>query len=134
MVMNVMVEVINDTSVNVTWDSPEPNITDYTVYYTQTMVNNAQSLNVSNSTQAIVDSLINNEEYQFQVVAVADLNGEVIIGQRSVVVTIVVALPTTSTETSTATSTEETSPEVPQGIIFGVSMRLNNRDFLLYRI
>ena len=99
--VRVEVEVTSDTSVRVSWDSLDvPEITGYIVYY-QSGVINELSVNVSLTTaqptiNITVEGLMNNEEYQFQVVAVAELDGEVIIGQRSVVVTMVVALPTTN--------------------------------------
>ena len=104
LVMNVEVEVVSDTSVRVSWDSVDiPEITGYTVYYSQTGNRKRQSeesITVSSSDNSVViEGLLNNVEYQFQVVAIAELDGDVIMGQRSLlcnVERIVVALPTTT--------------------------------------
>ena len=88
-VMNVIVAVLSDTTVQVSWDRLDvPEVTGYIVYYSQTgnseMVTAEQSVNISNSNASvIIDNLINSTLYQFEVVAVADLNGDVVIGQRS---------------------------------------------------
>ena len=100
--MNVVVEVVSDTSVKVSWDSVDiPEITGYTVYYSQTGNRKRQSeesITVPSSDNSVViEGLLNNVEYQFQVVAIAELDGDVIMGQRSVLSRVVVALPTTGT-------------------------------------
>ena len=87
-VMNVEVEVVSDTSVRVSWDSVDiPEITNYTVYYSQTGDRKRQSeesITVPSSDKSVViEGLLNNVEYQFQVVAIAELDGDVIMGQRS---------------------------------------------------
>ena len=100
LVMNVEVEVVSDTSVRVSWDSVDiPEITGYTVYYNQTGNRKRQSeesITVPSSDNSVViEGLLNNVEYQFQVVAIAELDGDVIMGQRSNNMTIiVVAIPT----------------------------------------
>ena len=93
--MNVEVEVVSDTSVRVSWDSVDiPEITGYTVYYSQTGNRKRQSeesITVPSSDNSVViEGLLNNVEYQFQVVAIAELDGDVIIGQRSLLSRIVV--------------------------------------------
>ena len=115
LVMNVEVEVVSDTSVRVSWDSVDiPEITGYTVYYSQTgnrKRQNEESITVPSSDNSVViESLLNNMEYQFQVVAIAELDGDVIIGQRSLQSGIVVALPTTSTSLPITTASTTTSP------------------------
>ena len=82
MVMNIVV-VISADSVGVSWDSLDiPEITGYIVCYSQT--GTTQSVNVNTSTNSVViGGLMNNVEYQFQVAAIAELDGEVIIGERS---------------------------------------------------
>ena len=103
--MNLVVEVVSDTSVRVSWDSVDiPEITGYTVYYSQTRSRKRQSeesITVPSSDNSVViEGLLNNVEYQFQVVAIAELDGDVIMGQRSLlcnVEKIVVALPTVTT-------------------------------------
>ena len=104
LVMNVVVEVVSDTSVKVSWDSVDiPEITGFTVYYSQTGNRKRQgegSITVPSSDNSVViEGLLNNVEYQFQVVAIAELDGDVIMGQRSVLILsrVVVALPTTGT-------------------------------------
>ena len=81
--MNVEVEVISAGSVKVSWDCLDiPEITGYIVYYNQT--GNTQSVNVTSSTNSVlIDGLMNNVEYQFQVAAIAELDGDVVIGVRS---------------------------------------------------
>ena len=83
MVKNVEVEVVSAGSVGVSWDSLDiPGIMGYIVYYSQT--GNTQSVNVTSSTNSVVISgLMNNVEYQFQVAAIVELNGEVVVGERS---------------------------------------------------
>ena len=97
MVLNVEVEVVTDVSVSVSWDSLDiPKVTGYTVYYNQTRNGgNEQSVNVTNSTNfVVINNLINNVEYQFQVAAIAELDGILIVGERSIVV--MLTLPTKS--------------------------------------
>ena len=79
------VEVVTDMSVRVSWDALDiPEITGYIVYYSQTC-GNALSRNVANSSNSVViGDLVNNAEYQFQVAAIADLDGVVVIGERSI--------------------------------------------------
>ena len=60
-----------------------PEITGYIVYYSQT--NNGEDIivNVSSSTSVVVvTDLTSGMEYQFEVVAVAELDGDVVIGER----------------------------------------------------
>ena len=107
--MNVEVEIVSDTSVKVSWDSVGiPEITGYTVYYSQTGNSKRQSeesITVPSSDNSVViKGLLNNVEYQFQVVAIAELDGDVIIGQRSLLSRIVVVLPTTTTCLPTTTA------------------------------
>ena len=104
--MNLEVEVVSDTSVRVSWDSVDiPEITGYIVYYSQTGNRKRQSeesITVPSSDNSVViEGLLNNVEYQFQVVAIAELDGDVIMGQRSLLSGIVVALPTTAPTTGT---------------------------------
>ena len=103
--MNVELEVVSDTSVRVSWDSVDiPEITGYTVYYSQTGSRKRQSeesITVPSSDNSVViEGLLNNVEYQFQVVVIAELDGDVIMGQRSLWSGIVVALPTTASTTT----------------------------------
>ena len=108
MVMNIEVEVVSDTSVRVSWDSLDiPEITGYTVYYSQTEIPTVaieHSVKVSNVDFVVIDGLMNNAGYQFQVVATAELDGDVVIGQRSMVSGILVEFELTTTMYTTATS------------------------------
>ena len=87
----LIVAVLSDTSsVQVSWDRLDMllRVKGYIVYYSQTgsseMVTAEQSVNISNSNASvIIDNLINSTLYQFEVVAVAELNGDVVLGQRS---------------------------------------------------
>ena len=111
MLMTVEVEVESDTSVRVSWDSLGPDITGYIVYYSQTGnsegVTTEQSLSVPNTADSedkvsvLIGDLVHNVEYQFQVVATAELEGEVVVGQRSMRVMMVVALPAGTTPQAT---------------------------------
>ena len=98
--MNVVVEVVSDTSVRVSWDSVDiPEITGYTVYYSQTGNRKRQSEEFitvpSSNNSVVIEGLLNNVEYQFQVVAIAELDGDMIMGQRSNVTRIgVIFFPT----------------------------------------
>ena len=95
MVVNVEVEVVTDMSVRVSWDLLDiSEITGYIVYYSQK--ENTQSVNVTNSTNsAEIGGLMSNyTEYQFQVAAVAELDGYVVIGERSIRVMALTTIPT----------------------------------------
>ena len=86
MVTGVMVEQLTATSVRVSWDEiPVDGIT-YRVYYSQTGNRKRQSTEMSMDSTANsvdIDGLDSNVEYQFQVVAVAVVNGQTIEGERS---------------------------------------------------
>ena len=86
MVTGVMVEQLTTTSVRVSWDEiPVDGIT-YRVYYSQTGNRKRQSTEMSmdSTTNSVdIDGLDSNVEYQFQVMAIAVVNGETIEGERS---------------------------------------------------
>ena len=93
MVTGVMVEQLTSTtSVRVSWDEiPVDGIT-YRVYYSQTGNRKRQSTEMSmdSTTNSVdIDGLDSNVEYQFQVVAIAVVNGQTIEGERSEVKLIV---------------------------------------------
>ena len=98
MVTGVMVEQLTATSVRVSWDEIPVDGVMYRVYYSQTGNRKRQSeesITVPSSNNSVViEGLLNNVEYQFQVVAIAELDGDVIMGQRSM---IIVVFPTTAT-------------------------------------
>ena len=81
-----MLEVVSATSIQVSWDRLDiPEITRYIVYYSQTG-NSEMVTTVSGSENSVtIDNLLTDMEYQFQVVAVAELDGEsdAIMGERS---------------------------------------------------
>ena len=100
--MNLELEIVSDTSVRVSWDSVDiPEITGYTVYYSQTGSRKRQSeesITVPSSDNSVViEGLLNNVVYQFQVAAIAELDGDVIVGQRSLLNVIVAILLATTT-------------------------------------
>ena len=79
-----MLEVLSATSIQVSWDRLDiPEITGYIVYYSQTG-NSEMVTTVSSSENSVtIENLLTDVEYQFQVVAVAELDGEVVMGERS---------------------------------------------------
>ena len=106
MVMNVQVEILSSSSVRVTWDSINlPYISSYIVYYYQTGTSmNEQSVNVSRSENTVViENLMRNMVYQFQVVAIAELADEMSTGQRSGLVTVPIVQPTIGMTTLSTT-------------------------------
>ena len=82
----IVLDVVSATSIQVSWDRLDiPEITRYIVYYSQTG-NSEMATTVSNTDNSVtIENLQTNEEYQFQVVAVAELEGEsdAIMGKRS---------------------------------------------------
>ena len=85
-------DVLSASSVRVSWDRLDiPEITGYIVYYTVSQIGNSDeksntelSVNITSpDTSVTIDNLISDMQYQFEVVAVAELNGDVAIGQRS---------------------------------------------------
>ena len=88
-----MLEVVSAISVQVTWDQLDiPEITRYIVYYSQTG-NSEMITTVPGSENSVtIENLLTDVEYQFQVVAVAELDGDVIVGERS---NVSIARPTT---------------------------------------
>ena len=83
--MNIELEVLSATSVRVSWELLDiPEITGYIVYYSQTgNSGNDTTVNFPSSTSSVViTDLTSSTEYQFEVVAVAELDGEVVMGKR----------------------------------------------------
>ena len=86
MVTGVMVEQLTATSVRVSWDEIPVNGITYRVYYSQTGNRKRQSteMSIDSTTNSVdIDDLDSNVEYQFQVVAIAVVNGHTIEGERS---------------------------------------------------
>ena len=92
--MNVMVEMLSNTSVGVSWesiDTSEPTIS-YRVYYNQP--GNMDAFVNASSNSIVINDLISNVEYLFYVVVIAEVDGQIFIGQRSMTV-MIVAVSTT---------------------------------------
>ena len=89
-IVNVMTEVVSTSSVRVSWDGIDiPEITGYTVCYSQTGNRQSEELSVtvtSSANSVVIGNLVNNVEYQFQVAAIAELDGVVFTGVRSTAV------------------------------------------------
>ena len=91
MVNNVVVRVLTNTSVRVSWDRLLiSEITQYKIFFNPTGNRNskrqtAETAMIVDSTESSVDitGLTTGVEYQFQVVAQALVEGEIIMGQRS---------------------------------------------------
>ena len=84
MVMGVLVE----TSVNVSWETVTfPGIMSYTVYYRPTGSDEGESersvIVPSSQSSVVIEGLVSNVEYKFQVAAVAELEGILHPGERS---------------------------------------------------
>ena len=95
MVVNVEIDIISSTSLRVSWDRLDiPEITRYIVYYNQT--GNSEmvaSVDVSGSENSvIIEDLMSNIQYQFEVVGVVEVEGDVVMGERSNHVTTYTAL------------------------------------------
>ena len=110
MAMNVEVEVVSAGSVRVSWDSLDiPEITGYIIYYSQTGSRLREthiiehSLRTSNFTSIVVIRHLDSQEYQFQVAAIAELDGDVITGERSTPSYIAVPVEPTTTISPVAT-------------------------------
>ena len=109
-VMNVQVELTSDSSVRVSWESINNSmITNYTIYYFinvhEAEVN--ESIIVPSSVNSVVigDLIVSNiTDYQFQVAASAENNGEIIMGERSdAVIPSTIATTDVSNDTTTMT-------------------------------
>ena len=84
--MNITVVILSSTSVRVSWDSLNiSEITHYIVYYNQTeRVTPEKSVMVPGSENfVILNDLITGVEYQFQVTAIAERDGDRTMGERS---------------------------------------------------
>ena len=115
-VMNVQVESVSDSSVRVSWESINNSmIIYYTVYYFINVTENNEakvidSTIVPSSVNSVVigDLTVSNiGDYQFQVAATAETNGEVIMGERSAVRSVMP--PTTMSITTTTTTSTQVS-------------------------
>ena len=96
-VMNVEVEITSATSVRVSWDRLDiPEITGYIVYYSQRQRDIKHIFSLKNS--VIIDNLLSDVEYQFEVVAVAELDGDVVTGDSERVTVLIPATTITPTD------------------------------------
>ncbi len=100
MVMNIMVEIETSTSARVSWDAIDfPGITGYIVYYGLTGNRKRQaeqSMDVpgSSANMVLIEDLVNGAEYQFTVVALANLDGASISGSRAMPIVMLIVLTT----------------------------------------
>ena len=114
MVTKVVVKILTNTSVRVSWDRLIiSEITQYLVSYQLTGNQMRQATNgivVVPSTESSVEiaGLITRAEYQFQVAAQAEVEGEVIVGHMSVY--IVVTLPHSTRPVTVATIPGSSKP------------------------
>ena len=79
-------EILSASLVNVTWERIDTSlITGYIVYYSPTENDGEEKSSnlLSFQNSAIVSGLTTDVEYRFEVVAVAELDGEVVLGGRS---------------------------------------------------
>ena len=80
----IMLEVVSATSIQVSWDRLYfPEITGYIVYYSQKGNSESATIVPSSMNSVTIDNLLTDVEYQFQVVAVAELDEDVVMGERS---------------------------------------------------
>ena len=96
--MNIMVEMLSNTSVNVSWesiDTSEPTIS-YRVYYNQS--GNMDAFVNAFSNSIVIDNLTSNVEYLFYVVVIAEVDGQTFTGPRSMFVIIEVSTECTLLE------------------------------------
>ena len=84
--MRFGLEILSASSVNVSWDRLNISlVTGYIVYYSR-KGNNGEEMftNVSSpSNSVIIRDLMTDVEYQFEVVAIAEVGGDVVMGERS---------------------------------------------------
>ena len=85
-VMNVMVEMLSNTSVNISWESIDTSelTISYRVYYNQP--GNMDAFVNASSNSIVINNLTSNVEYLFYVVVIAEVDGQTFIGQRSITV------------------------------------------------
>ena len=96
--MNVEVEITSATSVRVSWDRLDiPEITGYIVYYSQRQTDITEHI-FSHENSVIIDNLLSDVEYQFEVVAMAELDGDVVTGDSEIVTVMIPATTTTPTD------------------------------------
>ena len=127
--MNVQVEFVSDSSVRVSWEIINDSmIINYTVYYFINVMDDYEaevneSIIVHNFMYSVVIEDSNIIDYQLQVAATAEINGEVIMGERSDAVrsvlpptTMSIAITTTPTQISKANTTMASKPNTVCGV------------------
>ena len=93
MVMNVQVQRSSLTSVRVSWDGVNiTEITSYIVYYSLADGNGQLRGQMNKTipksqTSVVIDNLMIDEQYHFQVVAIVEERGKRIMGRRSMEIT-----------------------------------------------
>ena len=92
-VKNVKIKDLTKTSVNVSWDLHDHNseITNYLVHYQKVDGKNGSESTVkvhATNNSVVIDDLVDGGDYQFEVVAQANLGGPLIKGPRSATKTI----------------------------------------------
>ena len=112
-ITEVLVNPLSDTSVNVSWESVTVRgIVSYTVFYSPTEATSQQDEQTvtvpSSESSIVIEGLMTNVEYQFQVAAIAQLGEALFTGERSPPAETVVAQPTPPQTPTTSTAT--TSP------------------------
>ena len=87
-VMNVMVEMLSNTSVNVSWESIDTSelIISYRVYYNQP--GNMDAFVNASSNSIVINNLTCNVEYSYYVVVIADVDERLFTGRKSMTVMI----------------------------------------------
>ena len=116
--MGISAELLPDASVNVSWESfTLSGIVYYTIYYRpiETMGNQIdQSVTVpSSESSVVIEDLMADVEYLFEVVAIAELEGHLFPGERSLNDTLLVVLPTTMPTTPPSNPTPLTMSQTP---------------------
>ena len=89
-VLNVMLEMLSNTSVNVSWESIDTSelTISYRVYYYYNQSGNMDVFVNASSNSIVIDDLTSSMEYLFYVVVIAEVDGQTFTGQRSMTVMI----------------------------------------------
>ena len=107
----IVLEVVSATSIQVSWDRLDiPEITRYIVYYSQSGNSESATTVPSSMNSVTIENLLTDVEYQFHVVAVAELDGDVVMGERS---NISIAHPTPPPPTTPPTAVSSARPTPP---------------------
>ena len=108
-----MLEVVSATSIQVSWDRLDiPEITGYIIYYGQTGNSEMVTTVPGSENSVTIENLLTDVEYQFQVVAVAELDRDVLMGKRS---NMSIAHPTAPPPTTPPPATTPALPAATEG-------------------